>query len=170
MLEKSSIEERFQVDVWLGDINFETSYSLPGEEVPPKVRADISLEWPTWSQSNYRSWTLGEGSGEGAELAAEIALRLQSTSSSLDAQLLSRGLPSESPEILGTRFTLTSISSEHSVDLESGDSEYGVEFLYETTFHLEDSKFEDGMVVERELTAIGPWVASLLVKVADLRV
>src|ERR1700733_2834002 len=77
LLEQQAVEERFQVDVFLGDVSFETSYSLPGEQNPPRVRADISLEWPTWSQSAYRSWSIGESPTERPELIVEIALRIQ---------------------------------------------------------------------------------------------
>src|ERR1700734_605114 len=77
LLQQQAVEERFQVDVFLGDVSFETSYSLPGEQSPPRVRADISLEWPTWSQSAYRSWSIGEAPAEQPEVIIEIALRLQ---------------------------------------------------------------------------------------------
>ena len=71
LLEQQTFEERFQIDVFLGDISFETSYSLPGEQNPPRVRADVSLEWPTWSQSAYRSWSIGETPAELPELVVE---------------------------------------------------------------------------------------------------
>src|ERR1700734_1964312 len=77
LLEQQAVEERFQVDVFLGDVSFETSYSLPGEQAPPRVRADLRLEWPTWSQSAYRSWSIGEPPTERPELIVEVALRLQ---------------------------------------------------------------------------------------------
>jgi hypothetical protein len=54
LLEQQAVEERFQVDVFLGDLSFETSYSLPGEGNPARIRADLTLDWPTWSQSAYR--------------------------------------------------------------------------------------------------------------------
>ena len=57
LLQRQAVEERFQVDVFLGDVSWETSYSLPGEEQPPRVRADLSVDWPTWSQTSYRSWS-----------------------------------------------------------------------------------------------------------------
>src|SRR6516162_8920024 len=60
LLQRQAVEERFQVDVFLGDVSWETSYSLPGEEQPPRVRADMSVDWPTWSQTAYRSWSIGE--------------------------------------------------------------------------------------------------------------
>ena len=49
LLERQAFEERFQTDILLGDTTWETTYGLPGEGLPPRVRADISLLWPTWS-------------------------------------------------------------------------------------------------------------------------
>ena len=43
-------------NVLLGDMTWETSYGLPGEGLPPRVQADITLEWPTWAQTAYRAW------------------------------------------------------------------------------------------------------------------
>ena len=62
LLERQAFEERFHVDVLLGDMTWETSYGLPGEGLPPRVQADITLEWPTWAQTAYRSWYIGEAS------------------------------------------------------------------------------------------------------------
>ena len=77
LLQRQAVEERFQVDVFLGDVSWETSYSLPGEEQPPRVRADVSVDWPTWSQTSYRSWSIGEPPDELPEIVVEIALRVQ---------------------------------------------------------------------------------------------
>ena len=77
LLQRQAVEERFQVDVFLGDVSWETSYSLPGEEKPPRVRADVSVDWPTWSQSAYRSWSIGEPPEDLPEVVVEITLRLQ---------------------------------------------------------------------------------------------
>src|SRR4051794_41835061 len=60
-LERQAFEEHFQVDVLLGDLTWETSYGLPGEGQPPRVVAHITFEWPTWSQTAYRRWDVGEG-------------------------------------------------------------------------------------------------------------
>ena len=51
LLERQAFEERFQTDILLGDLTWETSYGLPGEGSPPRVRADITLDWPTWAQT-----------------------------------------------------------------------------------------------------------------------
>src|SRR5205814_5037648 len=98
-LERQALEERFQVDVLLGDLSWETSYSLPGDGVPPRVRADISLDWPTWSQSAYRSWSIGEPGDEQPELGIEIVLRIQRLASAPELATVLHVLPEASPPI-----------------------------------------------------------------------
>jgi hypothetical protein len=71
-LERQAFEERFQVDVLLGDTTWETSYGLPGEGLPPRVQADITLDWPTWAQTAYRSWYIGEPSDEVPRIEIEL--------------------------------------------------------------------------------------------------
>src|SRR3546814_949763 len=77
MLERMTAEVRFQADVLLGDTTWETSYGLPGEGTPPRVRADITLDWPTWSQSAFRSWLRREEPDEDPRIDVSIVLRLQ---------------------------------------------------------------------------------------------
>src|SRR3954454_4775028 len=77
MLERQAFEERFQADVLLGDLTWETSYSLPGEGIAPRVRCDITLEWLTWSQTAYRSWYIEEEFGEPPRIEIEVVLRIQ---------------------------------------------------------------------------------------------
>src|ERR1700712_4831849 len=76
-LERQAFEERFQVDVLLGDVTWEASYGLPGEGSPPRVRADLTLDWPTWAQTSYRSWYIGESPDEQPEILVEVTLRVQ---------------------------------------------------------------------------------------------
>ena len=99
LLQRQAVEERFQVDVFLGDVSWETSYSLPGEEKPPRVRADLSLDWPTWSQSAYRSWSIGEPPDDLPEVVLEITLRVQRLASMPDLAAVVACLPEESPAI-----------------------------------------------------------------------
>ena len=56
------------VGLLLGELTWETSYGLPGEGSPPRVRADITLDWPTWAQTAYRSWYIGEPLEEGPRI------------------------------------------------------------------------------------------------------
>jgi hypothetical protein len=98
LLERQAIEERFQVDVFLGDVSFETSYSLPGEGQPPRVRVDLSIDWPTWSQTAYRSWSLGEPA-ETPEAVLEVSMRIQRLAEAPSAGRVLAVLPSASPPI-----------------------------------------------------------------------
>ncbi len=101
LLERQAFEERFLVDVLLGDMTWETSYGLPGEGTPPRIRADITLEWPTWSQSAYRSWYIGEEADDSPRIQVGIVLRVQRLASLPDLHRLLAALPTESPEIGG---------------------------------------------------------------------
>ena len=75
LLERQAFEERFQADVLLGDITWQTSYGLPGEGLPPRVQADVTCGWPTWSQTAYRSWYVDEEMTDPPRIEIEIVLR-----------------------------------------------------------------------------------------------
>src|ERR1700728_1858295 len=99
LLQRQAVEERFQVDVFLGDVSWETSYSLPGEQQPPRVRADVSVDWPTWSQTSYRSWSIGEPPEELPEVVIEVALRVQRLAVAPATDLVLRALPEANPQL-----------------------------------------------------------------------
>jgi hypothetical protein len=118
LLQRQAVEERFQVDVFLGDVAWETSYCLPGEEQPPRVRADLSVDWPTWSQTAYRSWSIGEEPDEMPEVVVEVALRIQRLAGAPDPAAVLAVFPAESPPLAGEALLRTSITSEclHAVE------------------------------------------------------
>src|SRR5687768_252100 len=97
MLERMTAEERFHVDVLLGDTTWETSYGLPGEGSPPRVRADITLDWPTWSQSAFRSWLRSEEPEDDPRIEISIVLRLQRLADVPTPDQVTAVLPAESP-------------------------------------------------------------------------
>src|SRR5438132_361221 len=99
LLERQALEERFQVDVLLGDTSWETAYSLPGEGLPPRVVAEVTLEWPTWSQAAYRSWSIGEATDDRPEIDIEIVLRLQRLAKAPEPTPFVDVLPDESPPV-----------------------------------------------------------------------
>src|SRR5947209_13955931 len=99
LLERHAQEERLQVDVLLGDVTWETSYSLPGEGVPPRVVAEVTLDWPTWSQTAYRSWTIGEGFEDPPDIDVAIVLRVQRLLSAPDPAGIVAILPDEGPTL-----------------------------------------------------------------------
>ena len=174
-LQRQAVEERFQVDVFLGDVSWETSYSLPGEDTPPRVTADISLDWPTWSQSAYRSWSIGEPHEDAPEVVIEVALRLQRLASAPDIDFLLRALPPHGATI-GTA-SLT--RSGPTVEQDYGDydasspeaqptSQFAVEATYQGTYQLDEAVLEDTSVLNDHFGELARWVASILVRLGDL--
>jgi hypothetical protein len=168
LLEQQAVEERFQIDVFLGDVSFETSYSLPGEQSPPRVRADISLEWPTWSQSAYRSWSIGESLTDRPELLVEIALRLQRLASPPDAAVVLRVLGDEAPEIAGEALERTGPTIELVYDRGEEQPSASIEVAYQGAYHLEEAVLEDPEKIDAQVAGLARFVASGLVRLADL--
>lgn len=167
LLEQLAVEERFQIDVFLGDVSFETSYSLPGEQRPPRVRADLSLEWPTWSQSAYRSWSIGESPAERPELVVEVALRLQRLAEPPDPAVVLAALGGSAPEIAGERLERAGPTVEQ-VHSDAAPPSCAIEVAYQGAYRLEEAVLEDPEKLETEVTALARWIASGLVRLADL--
>jgi hypothetical protein len=168
LLEQQAVEERFQVDVFLGDISFETSYSLPGEQDPPRVRADLSLDWPTWSQSSYRSWSIGEPSAERPEVIVEVALRLQRLAGIPDPTVVLAALGTEVPELAGESFERTGPAVEQLFDIEAGTSTSSIEIAFQGAYRLEEAVLENPERIDEQIAPLARWIASGLVRLADL--
>ena len=93
LLEPQLVEERLHADILAGDLTWQTTYSLPGEGNPPRVQADLTLEWSTWSQSAYRSWRLGETPPEPPRIGVEVILRVQRLRHQPEPQTILAALP-----------------------------------------------------------------------------
>jgi len=168
LLERQAVEERFQVDVFLGDVSFETSYSLPGEQRPARIRVDIGLDWPTWSQTSYRSWSIGEEPDELPELLVEIAFRVQGLETAPAAVTLLDILP-ELLTVFGDEALHRGSTTIEQVLAEGGaEPEFAIEVSYEGSCPLEESLLEDPARLDTVLAPLGPAVASILVRIADL--
>ncbi len=167
LLEQLAVEERFQVDVFLGDISFETSYSLPGEQNPPRVRADLSLEWPTWSQSAYRSWSIGEPSSERPELVVEVALRLQRLAGPPDPAIVLAALGEGAPELAGEPLERTGPTIEQ-VHADGAPTACAIEVAYQGAYRLDEAVLEDPEKIDAQVAGLARWIASGLVRLADL--
>jgi hypothetical protein len=166
LLQRQAVEERFQVDVFLGDVSFETSYSLPGEERPARIRVDTSLDWPTWSQTSYRSWAIGDDPDEPPEVLVEIAFRVQGLDGVPDAELLLATLP-ESLLVLGEPLVRGPATIEQM--LLGGDGpECAIEVTYEGSCAIDEATLEDLSSLDEALAPLGREVASLLVRMGDL--
>ena len=168
MLERQAFEERFQADVLLGDLTWETSYSLPGEGSPPRARADITMDWPTWAQTAYRSWYIGEPLDEPPRIEIEIVLRIQRLASHPDPQRVLAVLPRESSLIGHERLTRSGPTVEiiHGDGLD--DVEWAIEVSYEGTYELEEEVLADGSKLDEHFSSMGGWIASTLVRLGDL--
>ncbi len=168
LLQQQAVEERFQVDVFLGDVSFETSYSLPGEGNPPRVRADVSLDWPTWSQSAYRSWSIGESPSDPPELVIEISLRIQRLAAVPEPAVVTGVLGGRSPRIGGTSFERSGPTIEQVYEAEGDRPACAVEVAYQGTYRLEEAVLEAPEKIGEEITPLASWIASALVRLADL--
>ncbi len=169
LLQRQAIEERFQVDVFLGDVSFETSYSLPGEERPARIRVDTSLDWPTWSQTAYRSWAIGEEPDELPEVLVEIAFRVQGLAGIPEIGPLIKVLP-DHLDVLGDETlvrgsaTIEQLLPNNSQD----DPECAVEVSYEGSCQLDETILENPTSLDDALAPLGRAVASVLVRIGDL--
>ena len=168
LLERQAVEERFQVDVFLGDVSFETSYSLPGEERPARIRVDTSFDWPTWSQTSYRSWSIGEEPEEPPEVLVEIAFRVQRLEGAPDVRPLLGALP-DHLDVLGTEPLQRGAATIEQVLGEGPDSpECAVEVSYEGSCQIDEELLEDAKGLDEALAPLGRSIASVLVRIADL--
>ena len=168
-LERQAFEERFQSDVLLGDLTWETSYSLPGEGLPPRTRADISLDWPTWSQTAYRNWYLSEDADEPPRIEVEIVFRIQRLSAQVDPATVLAVLPKESSIIGNERLERSGTTVETSYGSDLEDPEFAVEVSYEGIYELGEDVLSDGSKLDDHFSAMGGWIASTLVRLGDLK-
>ena len=168
-LERQAFEERFQADVLLGDLTWETSYSLPGEGVPARTRADITLDWPTWAQTAYRSWYIGEELDEPPRIEIEIVMRLQRIGTAPDVSSILSILPEESSPIGGETLQRSSPTLETIYDPDLQPEEYAVEVSYEGSYDVAEEVLADGSVLDSHFAAMGGWIASTLVRLGDVK-
>ncbi len=168
LLERQAFEERFQADVLLGDLTWETTYGLPGEGSPPRVRADITLDWPTWAQTAYRSWYIGEALEEGPRIDIEIVLRIQRLASLPDPKAMLAALPEQSPPIGIETLERTGPTIETIYGRDLDDPEFAIEVSYEGSYELDEATLKDGSVLDTHFNAMGGWIAATLVKLGDL--
>lgn len=169
LLERQAFEERFQTDILLGDTTWETTYGLPGEGLPPRVRADISLLWPTWSQTSYRNWYIGESVDEPPRIDIEIVLRIQRLAEPVDPKQVLSVLPEASPPIGTESLSRIGHTLETIFTGDETDPEYAIEVSYEGTYELEEEGLSDGTALDKDFSAMGGWISSTLVRLGDLK-
>ena len=168
MLERQAVEERFTTDTLLGDTLWETSYSIPGEGDPPRVQADVSLLWPTWSQTAYRRWILTGDLSAVPTIDAEVVIRAQGLDDPPDLAEMAAALPATSPEMGSDRFErVPGAALELRHDENFAPSTYAVEFSYAGSFSLRTEVLANGNLHDEIFKAAGGWISSTLITLSD---
>ena len=168
LLERQAFEERFQTDVLLGDVTWQTSYGLPGEGLPPRVQADVTCSWPTWSQTAYRSWYVDEEITDPPSIEIEIVLRMQRLAQPPDPRVVLAVLPITSPDIGSDPLVRSGPTVESIYGSDLTDPEYAIEVSYESVYELDEARLADGSALDEHFNALGGWIASTLVRLGDL--
>ena len=138
------------------------------------MRADLSVDWPTWSQTAYRSWSIGEAPDELPEVVVEVALRIQRLAERRrPPSAVLAVLPTESPA--ARRRDPGPVVHHHRAGARRprGTDEppavrWAVEATYEGSIRFDEANLEDPATIEPVVDALTRWVASTLVRLADL--
>ena len=112
------------------------------------MRADLSVDWPTWSQSAYRSWSIGEPPEDLPEVVMEITLRLQRLAAMPDLDVVLACLPEESPRI-GSDTLVRAAPVVEQVRDDATTMRFAVETTYQGTFRLDERAMEDATTLGR---------------------
>lgn len=169
LLERLAFEERLQADVLLGDLTWETAYGLPGEGTPPRVRAEITLLWPTWSQAAYRSWYIDEELSELPRIDISVILRIQNLAESPEPKQVMDVLPKESPEIEGETLSRSGATVETFHPTNNKPPVHSIEVTYDGTYELSEPALADGSILDQHFSDMGGWISSTLVRLGDLK-
>lgn len=167
-LERQAFEERFQTDVLLGDLTWQTSYGVPGEGSPPRVRADLTLDWSTWSQTAYRSWYLDESLDESPHIDIEVVFRVQSLETAASPKDVLGVLPLDSPLVGSERLHRSGLTLEATYSDDLSDVTHAIEVSYEGSYSLGESSLADGSLLDGHFSSMGGWISSTLVRLGDL--
>lgn len=140
LLERTNGEDRLLYDLFSGDMAWETAVTLPGEADPPHVSADISLDWPAWSQFAWRNLASGETQDDPPEIGVEIVFRAQALASRPDMGRLLDVLSRQGPLMSGDYLERTAAVVEETVDEPALGTETAVEVGYEGVYRLAPAK------------------------------
>lgn len=168
-LERLAVEESLQSDLLLGDLTWETSYGLPGEGQPPRMRADVTFSWSTWSQSAYRSWFVEGDYTEPPSIEMQIVFRIQNLMRLPSSASVLELLPSASPAVGRETLdrTCSMATSVYGSDLTAA-ADYFFEVTYEGLYYLDEARLADGGKLDKHFNTLGGWIASMLVRLGDL--
>ncbi len=200
LLEHAGQDDRLVYDLLNGDLVWETSVNLPGDGDPPRVSADLSLDWPSWSQVAWRNLMAGEEVEDQPEVGLEIVFRAQRLARRPPLGQVMKALPEESPGFGADHLSRSSPVLEEAFSDDGSVPEVAVEVAYEGAYRLplptpDPTSGGDPMpfpgwgaqrpstgdalsrlsatrqvsaALEATLTSLAAWLASTLVRLADL--
>jgi hypothetical protein len=168
LLERLGVDEHLTTDLVSGDLTFETSYGLPGEELPPRVRADISAVWSASSQALFRFWYVDEDFTESPSIDMEITLRVQRLATPPDVPQLLAATPAAGPTLGDEAFVRSGPTVEQSFGESLTRVASAFEVGYSATYELSEAALEDSTQIDVEFGGLGGWIASALVRLNDV--
>ena len=168
MLERHGLDERFHVDLLLGDVTWETSYGLPGEGNPPRVQAHLTFVWPTWSQTAFRGWYSEGELDELPTIEIEIVFRVQRLVDAPVPQLFLNSLPTAGPDMGGTSLARSGATTETQL---GEPPHHAIEVVYDGSYVLVEETLADGTsgLLDQHMAALGGWTSAALVRLGDVR-
>lgn len=167
-LERQALEERFHADILLGDVIWETSYALPGEGSPPRAQVDLTLEWPTWAQTAYRTWYLDAELTDRPHISLDVVFRVQHLESPPSPATVMAALPAQGPTVGDGVLEGIGPTVETVYEADLTVASHAIEISYHGSVELDEATLEDGSALDATFAAIGGWIATGLVRLGDL--
>lgn len=168
LLESLAVDEHFHADVFLGDLTWESSYGLLGEARPARISADLSLVWPTWSQSAFRDWCMDANFSDSPRIEIEVTLRVQRLVDTPDVKALLAATPGDGPSLGADSLYRSGPTIERSFGRDLTETASSFEVGYSGTYELSQDTLADPQRMDSHLAPLGGWVAAALVKLNDL--
>ena len=95
---------------------------------------------------------------------------MQRLAASPDAASVLAVLPEQSPTIGGEVLRRSGPTVEACYEHDLTEAEYAIEVSYEGSYELDEDTLKDGSVLDDHFGAMGGWIASMLVRLGDLKV
>lgn len=168
LLERHPADERLSVDLLGGDVTFEVSCNLPGDGQPPRVRADLVVEWAAWSQASYLAWRTEDVLEDPPEMDIELVLRVQRLRGHPPVAAVLAALPRSGPDVELGPLERSGPTVEQALSDSNETTEWAMEVSYEGAWTFNQQNLEDLAGLAERLRPLGPWIASTLVRLGDL--
>ncbi|MDQ3757138.1 MAG: hypothetical protein M3394_04745 [Actinomycetota bacterium] len=164
LLERCLAEESLTMDLLLGDLAWEATYALPGEGEAPRIAAEVTIGWSTWSQSAYRSRLTGLDDEEPPVVDIEVVLSARDLADRPDPARVAAAVgtgPSLGEEPFGE--PLPTIEERTTAD----GSRFVVAVERVGAVFLDGDSMASAEQLQAVFEPLGPWLASGLVRLAD---